>query len=172
MPDEFREDPRLQVLGEKRVAATLQDLMRFGKRQLALFARELPAVQPVGQHGHIERAVAERQRGDAGEYEPGPRPGAAETLAGVPDRRAGQVHRNERWDDSGELHGELPHAASHVEEPPGVGMQAPHGLTDVAMTQDLDGAPAVVEGLTAAVQFLEKRRARRASPRAGIDRQP
>ena len=36
----------------------------------------------------------------------------------------------------------------------------------------LGGAPAVVEGLAAAVQFLEKRRARRASPRAGVDRQP
>src|SRR5439155_2206936 len=88
--DELREDPRLQVLGEKRMAATLQDMMRLGKRQLALFARELPTVQPVGQHDHIERAVAERQRGDAGEYEPGPRPGAAETLASVPDRRAAQ----------------------------------------------------------------------------------
>jgi len=97
---------------------------------------------------------------------------APETLAGSPDRRARQVHRDERWGDSGQLHGELPHAASHVEEPPGVGMQAPHGLTDVAMTQDLDGAPAVVEGLAAAVQFLEKRRARRARPRAGVDRQP
>jgi len=50
-----------------------------------------------------------------------------------------------------------------------MGIQAPHSLANVAMTQDLDGAPAVVEGLTAAVQSLEKRRAR---PRPGVDRQP
>src|SRR5438094_45672 len=73
LSDKLREGTRLEVLGEERVAPGPDDPMCLVQREPPLLGRELPAMQPVGEHDHVERPLAERERRRASDDATSPR---------------------------------------------------------------------------------------------------